>query len=136
MLTASIAHVLLLSDSVTTFPSYSFHSMTATISQPVTHILLGEIFDYDELQDIAQYGADTGVHGFTYSSDLYDVWVSHGEDIASYLEDFANDCLDKSWESMIINTLDPDSWTTQQMREKAIWCYLELRAQEITNEDY
>ena len=108
--------------------------MTATIAQPVTHILLGEIFDYDELQDIAQYGANTGVHGFTYSSDLYDVWVSHGEDIASYLEDFANDCLDKSWESMIIDTLDPDSWTTQQMRERAIWCYLELRAQEITAE--
>ena len=107
--------------------------MTATLA-PVTHILLGEIFDYDELQDIAQYGANTGVHGFTYSSDLYDVWVDHGEDIASYLEEFANSCYDKSWESMIIDGLDNDTWTTQEMREKAIWCYLELRAQEITAE--
>ena len=110
--------------------------MTATISQPVTHILLGEIFDYDELQDIAQYGANTGVHGFTYSSDLYDVWVTHGEDIASYLEDFATDCYDKSWESMILDNpnIDEDYWTTQQLREYAIWTYLELRAQEITAE--
>ena len=107
--------------------------MTATLA-PVTHILLGEIFDYDELQDIAQYGANTGVHGFTYSSDLYDVWVEHGEDVASYLEEFANSCFDKSWESMIIDGLDEDTWTTQEMREKAIWCYLELRAQEITAE--
>ena len=107
--------------------------MTATVA-PVTHILLGEIFDYDELQDIAQYGANTGVHGFTYSSDLYDVWVDHGEDIASYLEEFANSCYDKSWESMIIDGLDNDTWTTQEMRERAIWCYLELRAQEITAE--
>ena len=109
--------------------------MTATIA-PVTHILLGEIFDYDELQDIAQYGANTGVHGFTYSSDLYDVWVRHGEDIADYLEEFANSCLDKSWESMILDNpnIDKESWTTQQLREYAIWTYLELRAQEITAE--
>ena len=109
--------------------------MTATL-QPVTHILLGEIFDYDELQDIAKYGANTGVHGFTYSSDLYDVWVEHGEEVASYLEYFASDCFNKSWEAMILNNpnIDEDSWTTQQLREYAIWTYLELRAQEITAE--
>jgi hypothetical protein len=109
--------------------------MTATVA-PVTHILLGEIFDYDELQDIAKYGANTGVHGFTYSSDLYDVWVNHGEDIASYLEDFANDCFNKSWEAMILDNpnIDEEYWTTQQLREYAIWTYLELRAQEITAE--
>ena len=108
--------------------------MTATLTQSYT--LLGEEFDYDELQDIAQYGANTGVHGFTYSSDLYDVWVTHGEDVASYLEDFATDCYDKSWESMILDNpnIDEDCWTTQQLREYAIWTYLELRAQEITAE--
>mgnify|MGYP006218351587 FL=1 len=108
--------------------------MTATLTRSYT--LLGEEFDYDELQDIAQYGANTGVHGFTYSSDLYDVWVNHGEDVTSYLEDFANDCFDKSWEAMVLDSplIDEDSWTTQQMREIAIWMYLELRAQEITAE--
>ena len=107
--------------------------MTATLTRSYT--LLGEEFDYDELQDIAQYGANTGVHGMTYSSDLYDVWVNHGEDVASYLEEFANDCFDKSWEAMVLDSplIDEDSWTTQQMREIAIWMYLELRAQEITN---
>ena len=90
MTTASIAHVLSLSDSLR-FSTYSSHFMTATIARSYT--LLGEIFDYDELQDIAQYGAMTGVHGFIYSSELYDVWVNHSEDIESYLEDFANSCL-------------------------------------------
>ena len=108
--------------------------MTATLTRSYT--LLGEEFDYDELQDIAQYGANTGVHGMTYSSDLYDVWVSHGEDVASYLEDFANDCFNKSWEAMVLDSplIDKDSWTMQQLREIAIWTYLELRAQEITAE--
>lgn len=108
--------------------------MTATLTRSYT--FLGEEFDYDELQDIAQYGANTGVHGFTYSSDLYDVWVNYGEDIASYLEEFADTCFDKSWESMIIEQCDPNYWTTQELREKAIWCYLELRAQEITGENF
>ena len=110
--------------------------MTATLSQ--TYTLLGEEFDYDELQDIAQHGANTGVHGMTYSSDLYDVWVSHGEDVRAYLEDFANACFDKSWEAMILDSpwIDKNSWTTQQLRELAIWSYLELRAQEITNENW
>lgn len=108
--------------------------MTATLTRSYT--LLGEEFDYDELQDIAQYGANTGVHGMTYSSDLYDVWVSHGEDVASYLEDFANDCFNKSWEAMVLDSplIDEDFWTMQQLREIAIWTYLELRAQEITAE--
>jgi len=108
--------------------------MTATMTHSYT--LLGEGFNFKEQQDIAQYGANTGVHGMTYSSDLYDVWVNHGEDVASYLEAFANDCLNKSWEAMVLDSplLDEDYWTEQQMREVAIWTYLELRAQEITAE--
>ena len=109
--------------------------MTATLTQSYT--LLGEEFDYDELQDIAHHGANTGVHGMTYSSDLYDVWVRHGEDIADYLQEFADSCWsNKSWESMILDNpdIDDEYWTTQQLREYAIWTYLELRAQEITGE--
>ena len=37
--------------------------MTALANR--TWTILGEQFEYDELKDIAQYGADTGVHGFT-----------------------------------------------------------------------
>ena len=55
--------------------------MTATLTRSYT--LLGEEFDYDELQDIAQYGANAGVHGMTYSSELYDVWVNMVRIIAS-----------------------------------------------------
>ena len=107
--------------------------MTATITRSYT--LLGREFDYDELIDVAQYGCQAGVNGFIYSSELYDVWVSHGETIADYLEEFANSCFDKSWEAMIVDQLDCDDWTMQELKEKAIWCYLELRAQEETVDD-
>ena len=115
---------------------YSSHLMTATMTRG--YDILNRTFEYDELQDIARYGAVAGVNGFIYSSELYDVWVNHGEDIASYLDEFADACFGKSWEAMILSNpnIDSDYWTTQQLREWAIWSYLELRAQEITAEDF
>ena len=104
--------------------------MTATLTRSYT--LLNREFDYDELQDIAQHGANTGVSGFIYSSELYDVFETFYVIITDYLEEFANSCLNKSWESMILDTLDSETWTLQELKEKAVWCYLELRAQEIT----
>ena len=107
--------------------------MTATLTRSVD--ILNRTFEYDELCDIAQYGANAGVSGFIYSSELYDVWVEHGETIADYLEEFADSCYGKSWEAMIVDQLDCDDWTTQQMRELAIWTYLKLRAQEEVGDD-
>ena len=108
--------------------------MTATLTR--SYDILNRTFEYDELQDIAQHGANAGVSGFIYSSELYDVWEVYHTIITDYLEEFAQDCLNKTWEAMIVDTLDCDDWTMQELKEKAIWCYLELRAQEITNEDY
>ena len=82
--------------------------------------LCGVTFELDQLRDIAQYGANAGVSGFIYSSD--------------YLEDYADACFGKSWESMIVDQLDSEDWTMQELKEKAIWAYLELRAQEETAE--
>ena len=106
--------------------------MTATMTR--SYDILNRTFEYDELKDIAQYGANAGVSGFIYSSELYDVWEKYEDEITDYLEEFAQSCLDKTWEAMIVDTLDCDDWTMQELKEKAIWCYLELRAQEITAE--
>lgn len=100
------------------------HIMT-TLTQPVTHVLLGEVFEYDELRDIAQYGADTGVHGFTYSSDLYDRYVSYETEIENVLEDAGF--------SMYEVFAEKEFETLQQYREWACWCYLELEASRITD---
>ena len=106
--------------------------MTATMTRSID--ILNRTFEYDELKDIAQYGAIAGVNGFIYSSELYDVWEVYHTIIEDYLEEFAQSCLDKTWEAMIVDQLDCDDWTMQELKEKAIWAYLELRAQEETAE--
>ena len=106
--------------------------MTATLSRSVD--ILNRTFEYDELCDIAQYGANAGVSGFIYSSELYDVFNTYETIIMDYLEDFADSCYGKSAEAMIVDRLDCDDWTMQSFRELAVWMYLELRAQEETAE--
>ena len=104
--------------------------MTATMTRSID--ILNRTFEYDELCDIAQHGAAAGVSGFIYSSELYDVWESYHTIITDYLEEYADAVFDKSWEAMIVEQLDSNDWTMQELKEKAIWAYLELRAQEIT----
>ena len=104
--------------------------MTATLTR--SYDILNRTFDMDELQDIAQYGCARGApSGFIYSSELYDVFTKYETIIMDYLEEFADDCFGKSAEAMIIDHLDSEQWTMQEFREKAVWFYLELRAQEI-----
>ena len=96
--------------------------------------LCGVTFELDQLHDIAQHGAIAGVNGFIYSSELHDVWERYSDEVTDYLEDYADACFGKSWESMIVDQLDSEDWTMQELKEKAIWAYLELRAQEETAE--
>jgi hypothetical protein len=96
--------------------------------------LCGVTFELDQLRDIAQHGANAGVPGFIYSSELHDKWERYSDEVTDYLEDYADACFGKSWESMIVDQLDSEDWTMQELKEKAIWAYLELRAQEETAE--
>lgn len=89
-----------------------------------THTILGEEFDIDELKDIARYGADTGVHGFTYSSDLYDMFNKYEDKIENLLDDIGYTMHDV----MIDRQFD----TVQQYKEWACWAYLEIEASRIT----
>lgn len=97
--------------------------MTAT--QPVTHIILGETFDYDKLKDIAKHGADTGVHGFTYSSDLYDKYEEYEDEIMDLLDDLGYTISDVFQERGFE--------TLQDFKEWACWTYLEVRSAHITD---
>jgi hypothetical protein len=106
-----------------------------TIAQPSarTYHILGEEFELDELRDIANHGARGGVAGFTYSSDLRDIWDKHEDVITDYLDGFCDECYGQSSLSYIAEQLQHDDkfWTMQQVIELACWMYLELRAQDI-----
>ena len=95
------------------------------VAQPVTHIILGEMFDYDALVDIANHGANTGVHGFTYSSDLYDMYNEYEDEIMDLLDDLGY-TLGDVFQERGFDTL-------QQFREWACWVYLEVTASRITD---
>jgi len=106
---------------------------TIAIAPDTMYTILDEEFELDELRDIANYGANTGVHGFTYSSDLRDIWDKHEDVITDYLDAFCDGCCGQSSLSYIAEQLqhDDEFWTMQQVIEHACWMYLELRAQEI-----
>ena len=95
--------------------------MTATIAK--THTILGEEFDTAELQGIARYGADTGVHGFTYSSDLHDLYEEHEDELLDWLEGIGYS-IHEVFSERKFDTL-------QQFKEWVCWAYLEYQAQYI-----
>jgi hypothetical protein len=95
-----------------------------TITQTPTHTILGEEFELDELKDIARHGANTGVHGFTYSSDLCDMFNKYEDEIENLLDDIGYTMHDV----MIDRQFD----TVQQYKEWACWAYLEIEAARIT----
>ena len=97
--------------------------MTALANR--TWTILGEEFEYDELKDIAQYGADTGVHGFTYSSDLHDIYEEHTVEIDDFIESIGY-TMGEVFTERGFDTL-------QQYKEWACWAYLESMAAHITD---
>ena len=96
--------------------------MTTTTQQ--TYTILGEEFDFDELKGIARNGANTGVHGFTYSSDLSDMFNKYEDKIENLLNDVGYTMHDV----MIDRKFD----AIQQYKEWACWAYLEFEAGRIT----
>ena len=78
--------------------------------------------DADEIKDVAQYGCSGGVSGFIYSSELFDFFNEHEDDIEDVLNDLGLTLTDL--------VTDPDSWTFQEVREKAVWTVVEAYCQE------
>ena len=91
----------------------------------MTHVILGEVFEFDELQDIAKHGADTGVHGFTYSTDLHEKY----EDYECLIEEVISDLGYTMSEIFVENEFE----TLQQYKEWACWAFLEMEAARITD---
>jgi hypothetical protein len=76
--------------------------------------------DSSEIRDVANYGCSGGVSGFIYSSELFDFFNEHENDI----EDILNE-LDIMYTDLLPNLSEDDSYSFQQLREAAVWFVVE-----------
>ena len=111
-------------------PSTQVHTHM-TIAPVQTFDILGNEFDMDALNDIATHGCAAGVSGFIYSSELHDVFEKYEEEICDFLDDHAYCVGNKSGLQMVIDTIDAESYTLQDLKEKAVWLFVELFAVQL-----
>lgn len=104
-----------------------------TVATVQTFDILGHEFDMDALNDIATHGCVAGVSGFIYSSELADVFDKHEEDIWNFLDEHAFDLGLNSGIQMVIDyvTKDDPFYTMQEIKEKAVWMFVELFAAQL-----
>jgi hypothetical protein len=82
--------------------------------------LTARFTDADEIKDVANYGCSGGVSGFIYSSELYDFFQEHEDDIEDTL-----DLFDVQYDDLVA-----DAQTFQQYREAAVWFVVEQYCQD------
>lgn len=104
-----------------------------TIATAQTFTILGQEFDMDALNDIATHGCAAGVSGFIYSTELCECFDANEDDIWNFLDEYAFDLGEKSGMQMVIDyvTRDDDFYTMQDIKEKAVWMYVELFAVQL-----
>ena len=97
-------------------------------------LLLGTEFDLDQLSDIATHGMAQGVAGFIYSSELADCYDENEEEILNYLDEWAFDLGEGNAMKMVIASIERNGQefeTMQQIKEHAVWMFLELMAAQL-----
>lgn len=81
--------------------------------------------DESEIRDVAKHGCIGGVSNFIYSSELYDYFMAHESDIEDLLKEVGIKPQDL--------VSDPEDWTFQELREKAVWFVVEYYCQSIVD---
>lgn len=111
--------------------------MTATLTKTFT--ILDHEFDIDQLNEIATHGMSQGVNGFIYSSELHDIFERHEHVILDALDSYADDIGASSAMSMITESIqrgdDEHHYTMQDIKETAVWMYVEMVAHNILVEN-
>ena len=102
--------------------------MTATVSNTMFTILDHE-FDIDELRDIVNHGMSAGVSGFTYYHECVDKFDMHDDEIQDFLSDWVYDNIGR--EESSFKYFAPEAEDITQLKNKLVWAYVELKAQEI-----
>ncbi len=97
--------------------------------------ILDREFEVDELKDIANHGMSGGVSGFIYSTELMECYDKHEDTILDCLDAFADDLGEQSGTAWVIKSFTKDDddcfYTMQDIKEHAVWMYVELKAYEI-----
>ena len=102
--------------------------MTATVPNTMFNIL-SHPFDIDELRDIVTYGMSAGVSGFIYTLECADKFDEHDDEIQDFLSDWVFDNIGDDKSSFAY--FAPDAEDIAQLKNKLVWAYVELKAQEI-----
>jgi|TARA_Y100000289_G_scaffold65789_1_gene80193 hypothetical protein len=107
-----------------------------TVAQ--TFDVLGVELDVDQLVDIVKHGMSAGVSGFIYSSELYDIFTEHGEDVMAELDVRADEMGCQSGLQLVIDEITKGEtdvyYSVQETKEKAIWMYVEMIAYDLLSE--
>ena len=105
--------------------------MTATLSNTMFTILDHE-FDIDELRDIVNHGMSAGVSGFIYTRDCVDKFNEHDDEIEEYLSDWYHENMgENNYISAISSSGDYPVCSIDELKNRMVWMYVELKAQEI-----
>ena len=99
-----------------------------TVATVQTFDILGHEFDMDALNDIATHGCAAGVSGFIYYHECVKAFDEHDDEIQDFLSDW---CYDTGVGQSSFAYFAPDAEDITQLKNKLVWSYVELKAQEI-----
>ena len=108
--------------------------MTTTSTQMFT--ILDREFDIDELKDIVLYGMSAGVSGFIYTRDCVDKFNENDDEIEEYLSDWYHDNMgENNYIGEISSNGTFSVGSVDELKNRMVWTYVELKADEILNEN-
>ena len=100
-----------------------------TVCSPAMYTILGEEFDVDELQDIAEHGMSAGVSGFIYYRETTAKFDDNDDEIQDFLSDWYYDCIGGDEGSFAYFARKCED--ISQLKSTLVWAYVELKAQSI-----
>ena len=122
----------------TTIHSVYYSITTVYPTRTDVHIILDREFDTDELKDIVMHGMSSGVGGFIYTRDNVKHFDNNDDTIEEYLSDWYHDNMgEDNYIGAIAGTENGNSYpvgSIDQLKERMVWVYVELKAFEILNE--
>lgn len=103
-------------------PGYSLTLMCQLFTHYIHMTALSDALDmrFDdmaEIMDVAKYGCSAGVSDFLYSSELCEFFNEHESDIEAVL-----DVMDVKLHDLVS---DPEYYSFQEIKEKAVWFVVE-----------
>ena len=103
--------------------------MTATHYNNTMFTILDREFDIDELRDVVNHGMSGGVSGFIYFHETRDIFDEHDDEIQDFLSDYVCDLTGGTQSSFV--TLHQSAEDITQLKQRLVWAYVELKAQDI-----